>query len=179
MAISQKVRFEIFKRDGFQCRYCGKRPPEIILHIDHILPRKLKGTDHIENLITACSECNLGKAARPLNVLPSADIKRLKDIREREKQLREFYKHQEFIETEREKDVGLIANKFMLLEGDEYSLSDYGRLQMKNLLKTFTRFEITDAMELAWSQKPNLDSNDKFKYTCGILWRKRERRNDE
>lgn len=177
--ISKKLRFEIFKRDSFQCRYCGKRPPEIILHIDHILPKKLKGTDLIENLITACSECNLGKAARPLSILPPENINRLREIRERKEQLQEFYKHQEFIEHTREKDVGLIGNKFLLLENDKSSLSDYGRLQIKNLLKTFTRYEIIDAMELAWSKKPYASSDNKFKYTCGILWRKRERRNDE
>ena len=25
MAISKKIRFEVFKRDGFQCAYCGKQ----------------------------------------------------------------------------------------------------------------------------------------------------------
>jgi len=25
--ISKRVRFEVFKRDGFQCQYCGASPP--------------------------------------------------------------------------------------------------------------------------------------------------------
>ena len=28
--ISKKTRFEIFKRDGFSCRYCGAHPPEAV-----------------------------------------------------------------------------------------------------------------------------------------------------
>jgi len=54
MAITKKLRFEIFKRDGFVCKYCGKKPPEIMLEIDHILPKVEGGTDDINNLITSC-----------------------------------------------------------------------------------------------------------------------------
>lgn len=56
-----KTRFEVFKRDGFICQYCGRRPPEVILEADHIVPKSKGGTDIIENLITACYECNRGK----------------------------------------------------------------------------------------------------------------------
>ena len=58
------LRFEILKRDNFTCQYCGRnvKNHNVSLHIDHILPRKKGGTDKPENLITACQECNLGKA---------------------------------------------------------------------------------------------------------------------
>lgn len=36
--ISKKLRFEVFKRDGFRCAYCGKFPPAVILEVDHIEP---------------------------------------------------------------------------------------------------------------------------------------------
>jgi 5-methylcytosine-specific restriction endonuclease McrA len=38
MAISRKIRFEIFKRDSFKCQYCGRSAPEIVLNVDHINP---------------------------------------------------------------------------------------------------------------------------------------------
>ena len=45
MSISKKLRFEVFKRDGFQCQYCGKTPPAITLEIDHINPKSKRGQD--------------------------------------------------------------------------------------------------------------------------------------
>jgi 5-methylcytosine-specific restriction endonuclease McrA len=56
-----KLRFEIFKRDNFTCRYCGRKPPEVILKCDHIIPVASGGTDHPSNLITSCEPCNGGK----------------------------------------------------------------------------------------------------------------------
>ena len=28
-SLSKKARFEIFKRDGFVCQYCGAHPPKV------------------------------------------------------------------------------------------------------------------------------------------------------
>jgi hypothetical protein len=58
------ARFAILERDGFACRYCGRRPPQVVLQVDHVIPRSAGGDDTDENLITACEECNQGKAAR-------------------------------------------------------------------------------------------------------------------
>lgn len=63
IAISKKVRFEVFKRDGFKCQYCGRSAPDVILHVDHINPVSNGGNNDIMNLVTSCSECNLGKGA--------------------------------------------------------------------------------------------------------------------
>lgn len=43
-AISKKTRFDVFKRDGFTCQYCGAHPPEVVLHIDHIIAVAEGGT---------------------------------------------------------------------------------------------------------------------------------------
>lgn len=58
------LRFKVFTRDKFTCRYCGRSPLEDIevkLHCDHIVPSSKGGTDELENLVTSCKECNLGK----------------------------------------------------------------------------------------------------------------------
>lgn len=58
-----RLRFEVLRRDGFRCRYCGARPIDgVRLTVDHIKPRSKGGTDDIENLLTACSSCNEAKA---------------------------------------------------------------------------------------------------------------------
>lgn len=65
--ISMRTRFRILQRDGFSCAYCGSRPPNARLHVDHIVAVSLGGSDSDANLITACDECNLGKGALALN----------------------------------------------------------------------------------------------------------------
>jgi 5-methylcytosine-specific restriction endonuclease McrA len=60
-----KVRFtrrEVFKRDGFTCQYCGKKPRE--LTIDHVQPTSRGGKDTWANTVAACTGCNRKKGAR-------------------------------------------------------------------------------------------------------------------
>jgi hypothetical protein len=66
MAVGKGKRFEIFQRDGFTCRYCGRRPPDVILEADHVVPVTSGGTDEDANLVTSCFDCNRGKRANPL-----------------------------------------------------------------------------------------------------------------
>lgn len=61
--MSQKIRFEVFKRDSFTCQYCGAKAPDVVLHVDHIEPVAQGGTNNILNLVTACDDCNCGKGA--------------------------------------------------------------------------------------------------------------------
>lgn len=62
------LRFEILKRDGFRCSYCGVSAREgARLQVDHVKPKASGGTDDPKNLTTACETCNAGKAARKLS----------------------------------------------------------------------------------------------------------------
>lgn len=57
-----QLRFAVLERDGFKCRYCGRGASQgAILHADHIKPKSSGGEDSLENLVTACQECNIGK----------------------------------------------------------------------------------------------------------------------
>jgi 5-methylcytosine-specific restriction endonuclease McrA len=62
-----KLRFEILQRDNFTCQYCGRKAPEVVLHLDHIFPQSKGGKSKPENLITSCLECNIGKQDIVLN----------------------------------------------------------------------------------------------------------------
>ena len=61
MANNYSLRWKILKRDKFTCQYCGQHAPNVILHVDHRLPRAAGGSDHPDNLVTACAACNIGK----------------------------------------------------------------------------------------------------------------------
>lgn len=63
MRISLKRRRAIYAAYGGVCQYCGIAGAT---HIDHIRPRFLGGSDDLENLILACSNCNTRKAYNPL-----------------------------------------------------------------------------------------------------------------
>jgi hypothetical protein len=52
--------------------YCGQRPPEVVLVVDHVVPVKEGGGDEAANLVTSCFNCNAGKGAVPLESVPPA-----------------------------------------------------------------------------------------------------------
>jgi len=52
------TRFNLFLRDQFECQYCGS-PDE--LTFDHVIPRRHGGETTWENVVAACSPCNLRK----------------------------------------------------------------------------------------------------------------------
>lgn len=63
IAYRQRLRFEVLRRDGFACRYCGRTPSDgAKLTVDHIIPKSKGGEYVAENLITACEQCNHAKA---------------------------------------------------------------------------------------------------------------------
>jgi hypothetical protein len=65
--IPATLRFEVLRRDDFRCTYCGRRPPDVVLHVDHFAPWSGGGATSLENLRAACSDCNIGKGARQLS----------------------------------------------------------------------------------------------------------------
>lgn len=74
--ISLGVRFSVMKRDHFMCRYCGRRPPQVKLELDHLRPIADGGPSDAENLVTACEDCNAGKGSRPLTLEPTEMMRR-------------------------------------------------------------------------------------------------------
>jgi 5-methylcytosine-specific restriction endonuclease McrA len=60
----QSVKFNrrnIFARDGNRCQYCGKKFQTSELSLDHIIPRSLGGKNSWENIVCACTSCNVRK----------------------------------------------------------------------------------------------------------------------
>lgn len=73
-SLSGSLRWEIFRRDGFCCRYCGAQAGTdgTVLAVDHVVSVAEGGTNSIDNLITACQTCNGGKYSRSLSEVPVA-----------------------------------------------------------------------------------------------------------
>lgn len=62
--MTDAIRVDVFRRDGYTCRFCGARPPAVVLHVDHIVPVSRGGLTEMDNLQTLCASCNLGKGNR-------------------------------------------------------------------------------------------------------------------
>lgn len=57
------IRWQCFKRDNWRCVSCGKSAHDnVILHVDHIIPRSKGGSDSLGNYQTLCFQCNIGKS---------------------------------------------------------------------------------------------------------------------
>ena len=56
-------RIRIYKRDNYECVYCGSKKT---LTIDHVIPKSKGGKNSWENLVTSCFKCNLKKGDKTL-----------------------------------------------------------------------------------------------------------------
>jgi 5-methylcytosine-specific restriction endonuclease McrA len=54
-------RKNIFSRDNHTCQYCGINGKNVVLTIDHVVPRSKGGKNTWDNVTTACSSCNQKK----------------------------------------------------------------------------------------------------------------------
>jgi 5-methylcytosine-specific restriction endonuclease McrA len=64
--IPAKLYFRVTRKGGGACHYCGRRPPEVAIEVDHLIPVSRGGTNDFENLVPACRECNRSKGAQLL-----------------------------------------------------------------------------------------------------------------
>ena len=61
--LSDSLRYDVLKRDGFKCQICGSSANDgVKLHVDHIIPVSKGGKTELSNLRTLCDRCNMGKS---------------------------------------------------------------------------------------------------------------------
>jgi hypothetical protein len=168
-AISARDRFEVFKRDRFTCAYCGGKPPEVVLHVDHITPVAKGGTNDPTNLITSCRDCNLGKSDVPLDHAKAAVTRdTITDLREQREQIEAY---QAFLMGERGRREGhadLIARRLEPILRRAATLRE--RAQIVQFLKELPAAEVMDAVDVL-TLKEGL-RGDEWRYFCGICWTK-------
>ena len=86
-SMSKRLRFSVFARDQFTCRYCGRQSDKVELVIDHVLPVCHGGTNDEQNLVTSCVECNQGKADRKIDAVTPTETDRLRMLQEMNEQV--------------------------------------------------------------------------------------------
>jgi hypothetical protein len=175
-AISTRTRFEIFKRDYFICQYCGEHPPRVILHCDHIRPVCEGGGNEIENLITACQSCNLGKAGIPLDVRPASLASKAAEVAERECQIAGY----EAIMRERrqriEAESEYVLDKFCeYFARDRIPHKDFSSIRM--FIERLGLDGTVGAVNIAFRRFPYSYYNG-FRYFCGVCWQLIKREQD-
>lgn len=172
-ALSKKTRFEVFKRDGFSCQYCGAHPPGVLLQVDHIKPVASGGGNEMDNLITACQPCNLGKSANSLDAVPQALADKAAETREREQQIRGYSEVMSEKRSRIDDESWEVAELYMAHFNEETIRKDH-RLSIKQFLESLPVDEVMQAMEIALAKKP-YSKDPSWRYFCGICWNKIKR----
>ena len=174
MSIGKTKRFEIFKRDSFTCRYCGRRPPEVVLEVDHIEPVAKGGTDEDLNLITSCFDCNRGKRDRRLSDAhprPDADLAYLEvqqEVAEAKRYLQASKIREELQHAvvDRLEEVWTRSFRWARSPAQE---------QWLFWAKQFSAEEIEYAIQrsVAFQKKNSARTPQLVKYISGILWKRK------
>lgn len=177
-SLSLRARFDVFKRDRFTCQYCGRKPPDALLEVDHIDPVANGGSDDDLNLITSCFECNRGKADGELTDIPDARAAQIADMQARTAQTEAL---SQFLIEERARIEALVSeidgywiSRLKPTRGkSSWGLNDQGRNSIRVFLKSLSPPEIKEAMEIAASRFPAVPSQSgrTWRYFCGICWK--------
>lgn len=56
--IDPHVQWEVFHRDGYRCRYCGRKGGGVQMTYDHVKLWEDGGETSVENGVCACKRCN-------------------------------------------------------------------------------------------------------------------------
>ena len=174
MALSVRTRFEVFKRDDFTCRYCGKKSPEVILEVDHIVARADGGSDDPMNLATSCWACNSGKSSVPLNQIITGEDPHDKamELLERERQLREYSHVLNESRMRREADATNITIYWR--DNAESHVTDREYTWLLNELCRTPSARIVEAMDIAIIKGKTRD----LRYVGGILRKMRDEKQE-
>jgi len=160
------MRFEVFKRDNFTCRYCGKSSPEVILEIDHVDPKSNGGTNDPLNLVTSCWECNRGKGSIPLDRVMVAEDPHERAIMESERlrQVQEYNRVLKRVRAWNAKQARELARFWVDVIGayvsDEVKLMS----DLRSILNKYPPELVKTAMEIASAQ-----DRIRLDYTVGVL----------
>lgn len=159
-ALSKKIRFEVFKRDKFQCQYCGSSAPDVVLNVDHIDPVANGGTNELVNLITSCFDCNQGKKDRLLSddTVVKKQRKQLEEIQARRDQLELMLEWKQSLDQFEAEKTQMIADYWASMMSP-FSLTESGLQSLDKLLTKFGAQQVLDAIGIAQAKYVKYDGD--------------------
>ena len=169
--LSKKTRFDVFKRDGFKCQYCGMNPPQVTLEVDHIVPVVAGGKNIMSNLLTACFDCNRGKGATGLTCNPqtvsdmaSMKLERLEQLKAYDRLLK---REQKFFQgqVDQVEEVFRDYNK-------GFSFNEKFRKSVALFIEKLGVQEVCEAMRIASFKSNRNGAEGVCKYFCAVCWTK-------
>lgn len=174
--VGPRARFEVFKRDGFACQYCGRTPPAAILEIDHILAVSRGGSDDEANLLTSCFDCNRGKSDVPLEQVPRPLADQMQERIDRAEQVKAYNRF--LLKLRRDENAAIDriqAHWFAKFNETSKEFSDPARASIKTFLQSLPELEVIDSIDIAWRRKNPRGAAQRsatWLYFCGICWSK-------
>lgn len=169
-SLSKKSRFEVFKRDGFQCQYCGQVPPACVLEVDHIDPVSKGGGDEIENLVTSCFDCNRGKSDRAISAAPPSFAEMTASLKEKEAQLKAYRRMRDSINKRKSEQVSAVNTIFSYyFSGHALPIKERTTI-MVNFVDVMDPEALEEAMARA-CVKFQYSPDDALRYFFGTCWR--------
>lgn len=152
--MTKKIRFEVFKRDGFKCQYCGSSAPDVVLHVDHVTPVSKGGDNDMMNLITSCDSCNGGKSDRELsdNSVLEKQRQQLQELNLKREQLEMMISWRDGLKSLKDDVVDVVVAKIEECI-TPFTVNDNGRKAVKRWLRIYKVEEILDAIDFAADKK--------------------------
>jgi hypothetical protein len=175
MAVSKRLRYEVLRRDGHTCKYCGAAAPDVKLTVDHVIPVALGGTNEPTNLVAACVACNVGKSAS------NPDAPLIADVDERAAkwaQAMQIAIERRTAELAQDRDSTAAFDA----EWTRWSTGDHEVPRDPNWRESVLRFLgagvdpqfLVDAVGIAMRNQ-RIKGPDTWRYFCGVCWREVEK----
>lgn len=171
--MSKRLRFEVFKRDGFRCVYCGATPMVSVMHVDHVVAVANGGTNDPANLVTACADCNGGKSSVPLEQrkLTSGGLSAEEAV-ERAEQVKAYLAAQKDIIATKDEAFAIVTRAWEEASGFTHSKQEVASL--RRFVEKLGIEAVIAAIHIACTNKPcstAYQSTETFRYFCGICWK--------
>jgi hypothetical protein len=140
----------------------------VTLEVDHIIPVVSGGKNTEDNLITACFDCNRGKAGNELTQVSESLQDKAKRVREKEKQYLAFRALQDGIEERVQEDIIRVANIFSVRYSPYVLTENFKNGSLRKFIDTLGVNAVERAMHVTCGKI--LYEQKAVKYFCGICW---------